>query len=261
MNRGRTVLLSSGSTEVTTNTGGGGTTNTVAKFTSPFTIGDSSITDDGTTIALTTSATATFLSVANTLTMGTSQAINATTSLTQQINGATVGTWNTDHLFLGNLTNVGVLRLGDSSAPGSYWSLGRENATTGELAITQGGTKAFHLSASVFRADVDNAVALGDGTRGFKQFYAAYTDISGGVTGNATISKMAGSVNFAAAGTTLVVTNTIVTTSTKIFAMISTSGSTGVLGSVVPGSGNFAINMTTAPAAETRVQWMIISAN
>ena len=108
---------------------------------------------------------------------------------------------------------------------------------------------------------IDNTYGIGNPSTGVKQFFASYTDISGGVTGNATISKMAGSVNLAAGVNTLVVTNTLCTTSSKVFAQISTSASTGVIRSVVPLAGSFVINMSTAPGAETRIQWWLLNTN
>jgi len=50
MARGRTFLLN----QLGTSNGSGGTTNTLPKFTAPFTLGDSQVTDDGTTVAIIT---------------------------------------------------------------------------------------------------------------------------------------------------------------------------------------------------------------
>ena len=106
-----------------------------------------------------------------------------------------------------------------------------------------------------------DTAGIGSANVGIKQLFAGFTDMSGGVTGNQTISKMAGSVNFAASANTVVVTNTYCTTSSKVFAQISTSGSTGVIRSVTPANGSFAIVMATNPATETRVQWWLLNTN
>lgn len=161
----------------------------------------------------------------------------------------------------------------DTAVAGMYVLTGETQTATNQgryiqfRAVANGSTSqtnAWRIASSPvgdFVPETDDAYRIGSGTLGIKQLHAAYTDTSGGVTGNRTINKMAGSVNFAAAMTTLVVTNSVVTTSSKVFASISTSGSTGVLGSIVPGSGSFAINMSTAPNAETRVHWFVLSAN
>ena len=93
----------------------GGTANTIAKFTGPSTLGNSSVTDDGSTVAvtgiLTVSGAATItglLTASNaltvttgTLTMGTSQAIDATTTLIHQIGGTTIFTTSANGIKLG----------------------------------------------------------------------------------------------------------------------------------------------------------------
>jgi hypothetical protein len=129
MGRGRTMLVTSG-LNVSTSASGGGTTNAVVKFTGPYTIGDSSITDDGTTVTLTgdvlmatgkdiqwvnsntqitgtstqisfDAAGATVLTMdAGGITLGTSKAIDGTTSVVQQVGGVTVGTWAASTLTL-----------------------------------------------------------------------------------------------------------------------------------------------------------------
>jgi len=81
----------------------------------------------------------------------------------------------------------------------------------------------------------------------------------GGTTGAQTINKMAGSVNFAAAATSLVVTDSLVTTSSLIFPSLGTADATAVLGAVIPASGSFTINMKVAPTAETRVNFVVLN--
>lgn len=109
--------------------------------------------------------------------------------------------------------------------------------------------------------ETDDTVGVGNAALGIKQLFASYTDTSAGVTGNRTINKMAGSVNLPAGGNSIVVTNSLVTTSTKVLAVIATSDATAVIRSVVPASGSFAVNMSTAPTAETRINWVIINTN
>lgn len=79
-----------------------------------------------------------------------------------------------------------------------------------------------------------------------------------GTTGNQTIDKPAGRVNIAAAGTTVTVTNNLVTANSIVWAVAATNDTTARVTSVVPGAGSFVIN-TVATTAETAFNWMVIS--
>lgn len=83
------------------------------------------------------------------------------------------------------------------------------------------------------------------------------TMTAGGTTGAQTINKNSGSVNFAAAATSLVVTNSRVTTGSNIQCTIGTNDSTMTSVQCVAGSGSFTIYPNVAPTAETRVNFFI----
>jgi hypothetical protein len=85
------------------------------------------------------------------------------------------------------------------------------------------------------------------------------TVTAGGTTGNRTINTVSGTVNFAAAATTLTVTNSLVTTSSIIFAVIRTGDATATIKNVVPGSGSFVINLNAAATAETSVGFFVLN--
>jgi hypothetical protein len=76
-------------------------------------------------------------------------------------------------------------------------------------------------------------------------------------TGARTINKPSGSVNFAAAATSLVVTNSLVSTDSIVTPVMMTADATCRIASVVPGSGSFTINMTAGCGAETRVGFVV----
>jgi len=80
-----------------------------------------------------------------------------------------------------------------------------------------------------------------------------------GETGNQTINKPAGSVNFAAATTSLVVNNSLVKPSSIILVSKGTDDSTARLGAVVAADGSFKIIMDTPPASETRVNFTVFN--
>ena len=80
-----------------------------------------------------------------------------------------------------------------------------------------------------------------------------------GTTGAQTISKNAGTVNFAAAATSLVVTNTLVTANSIIICTVGTNDITMKSVSAVAASGSFTIFANAAATAETRVNFIVIN--
>lgn len=81
----------------------------------------------------------------------------------------------------------------------------------------------------------------------------------GGTTGNQTIDKPAGTVNFATGTSTLTVTNSLVTTSSLVFAVIRTNDAAATIKNVVPGTGSFVITLNAATGAETSVGFFVVN--
>lgn len=79
-----------------------------------------------------------------------------------------------------------------------------------------------------------------------------------GTTGNQTINKPCGRVNIAAAGTTVTVTNSLVTANSIILVVPATNDTTARITNVVPAAGSFVIN-TVAVTAETAFNFFVIS--
>ena len=79
------------------------------------------------------------------------------------------------------------------------------------------------------------------------------TITAAGTTGAQTINKASGTVRFAAAAGSLVVTDSVVTANSIITGNLITNDTTAVLGAIVPASGSFTIYMKTNPTAETGV--------
>lgn len=77
-------------------------------------------------------------------------------------------------------------------------------------------------------------------------------------TGNQTINKPCGRVNIAAGGTTVTVTNNLVTANSIVIAVAATNDTTARVTSVVPAAGSFVIN-TVATTAETAFNFLVIS--
>lgn len=85
------------------------------------------------------------------------------------------------------------------------------------------------------------------------------TVTAGGTTGNQTINKPSGTVNIAASGTAVTVTNSLVTTSSIVYAVARTNDTTCSVKNVVPSSGSFVINMSAACTAETSVGFLVVN--
>lgn len=80
-----------------------------------------------------------------------------------------------------------------------------------------------------------------------------------GTTGAQVINASSGSVNLAAAASSLVVTNSLVTTSSVIILTVGTSDIDMHSAVAVAGSGSFTIFPDTAPNAEVRVNFLVIN--
>lgn len=80
----------------------------------------------------------------------------------------------------------------------------------------------------------------------------------GGTTGAQTINKPCGTVRFAAAATSLVVTNSLCTTSHRVLACVCTNDTTAYVKNVVTTTGSFTIVLGVAATAETEVFWQLI---
>jgi hypothetical protein len=83
------------------------------------------------------------------------------------------------------------------------------------------------------------------------------TDTAAGATGAQTINKGAGSVNFAAGATSLVVTNSLVTAGMPVLLTVQTNDATAKSALAVSSSGSFTIYLNAAATAETRVAFQL----
>lgn len=148
---------------------------------------------------------------------------------------------------------------GDGNAPtetgitsGTGWRFGNWTNPTGALEASNNAE-----AKPIFRA-LDGTTAMftvGDGGN----LQVERTVTVAGTTGAQTINKAAGTVNFAAAATSLVVTNSLVDASSIVYAVMRTNDGTCALKSVVPGSGSFTINVTAGCAAETSFGFLVVN--
>jgi len=153
---------------------------------------------------------------------------------------AGVGTWNTGNL-LARTTPTATLTAGvlDDTTP---------------TALTLVGTSEVMLSLN---SVVFSDIFANPGT--FASILASKTITAPATTGAQTISKPAGSVNFAAAAASLVVTNTLVTTSSVILATVATNDATMLSVQAVAAAGSFTLYANAAATAETRVNFLVVN--
>jgi hypothetical protein len=135
------------------------------------------------------------------------------------------------------------------------------------LPVANGGTGLATLTA--------NRIPYGNGTGVYQSsanltydgaVFTAKADIvvnktitASGTTGAQTIDKTSGSVNFAIAATSLVVTNSLVTTSSIILATVASNDTTMKSVQAVAASGSFTLYANAAATAETRVNFLVLN--
>lgn len=123
-------------------------------------------------------------------------------------------------------------------------------------AYIYGGGSSFNFNGSILPVANETQDIGATGTR-WKAIYLGRTITAAGTTGAQTINKSTGTVNFAAAATTLVVTNSLVTTSSIIFLTPQTADTTCIAFAAVMAAGSFTITANAACAAETVVGFLV----
>ncbi|MGA9769172.1 MAG: hypothetical protein WBV94_09035 [Blastocatellia bacterium] len=221
---------------------GSGTTNTVAKFTASGAIGNSLLTDNGTNVTL---GSGQFL-------VPNGSGANPSLSASSDPDTGIIFTGsNAFDLVTGTVGRVRVNAVGIQVRSDGLYSF--NNGNVGATIDTALGRNA----AGVLEA---NNGTLGT-FRDFKlrQLFVDQTITAGGTTGAQTINKAAGTVNFAAGASSLVVTNNLVTASSLVFAVVRTNDATATIKNVAPTSGSFTITLTANATAETSVGFHVIN--
>jgi hypothetical protein len=77
-------------------------------------------------------------------------------------------------------------------------------------------------------------------------------------TGDVTINKPMGRVSFVTGGTTLVVTNSLVTANSNVFCVV-LAADTAAIKNVIPAAGSFNILLTAGASAELQVAFMVVN--
>lgn len=121
------------------------------------------------------------------------------------------------------------------------------------------GVDAYFWNSVAFGSIGTGIHDLGTAAASWKRVYIDFTNT--GTVGAVTINKAAGRVNIAAAGSSVVVTNSLVTAASKVFCVISTADATAVLKNVVPAAGSFTITLNAATTAQTSIDFFVVNSD
>ena len=160
---------------------------------------------------------------------------------------------------LGNnsVGSYGVLKY--KSGAGRYnWLLAAQFNLSDTFEITP-STAAEGDTFNTPALTIDNTglVTVPTSLKTFKQ-YVDYTNTA--TVGAVTINKASGRVNIAAAGTSVVVTNSLVTAASHVCAWPSTNDTTARVTAVVPAAGSFTIH-TVETTAQTSFDFVVFNAD
>lgn len=116
---------------------------------------------------------------------------------------------------------------------------------------------ASQTTLNIFEVQSD-AAAVNFGVNNSGGLTVPATITAPGTTGNQTINKPAGRVNIAAAGTTITVTNSLVSANSMILVTIAKNDTTARIANVVAAAGSFVINIV-ATTAEVSIDFLVIA--
>jgi len=156
-----------------------------------------------------------------------------------------------------NGTTAQSFRVYNTYTDASNFERGTMDWATTANTLTIGSAKAGTGTARSVNLIAGGVVAMTIGTAADVQIPKTVT--AAGTTGAQTINKQSGTVNFAAAATSLVVTNSFVTTSSIIVATVGTNDTTMKIVNAVAAAGSFTLNANAAATAETRVNFVVLN--
>lgn len=171
---------------------------------------------------------------------------------------------------LSKLADVAVgnaLISGGIGVAPSYGKIGLTTHVSGILPVANGGTGLATLALN--RIPYGNITAAYQSSANLTYDGSVFTvkaDVvvdktitAPGTTGAQTINKTAGSVNFAIAATSLVVTNGLVTISSVILATVASNDTTMKSVQAAAAAGSFTLYANAAATAETRVNFLVLN--
>ena len=169
-------------------------------------------------------------------------------------NFSTQGTVANSRTSLFTSTGVAdkVVSLGDFDIDGNGTSIILTDVSS-RLDVNANDFRLIGSTASAIFSDTTQSLTY----TGFLTFAFPRTITAGGTTGAQVINLPYGTVNFAGATSSLVVTNSTVDANSLIFLTKRTADATCDIDNVIAGAGTFTINMTANCTAETSVGFMV----
>lgn len=217
------------------------TLNAIQKGDGAGNLTDSHITDNGSVISITATTTADLIALS-----GSDYAELFLNKTLHEI-AATVGSAGFDYTGL-DITS-GATVIGDT--------LNNTNGT--KINVSDTAQLITVKAANGIVPSTAGGVTIGTAVNPFGQVFLDATITAGGTTGAQTINKPAGSVNFAALATSLVVTSNKVTTNSVLICTVAANDSTLKSVQCVAAAGSFTMFANAAATAETRVNFWILN--
>jgi hypothetical protein len=150
-----------------------------------------------------------------------------------------------------NILKIGMEAAGTGSNRAVEWHAVQHN-------FFVSGVHKIALNPNIFAPVSAGLMNLGAGGFSWGKLHLDYTNTA--TVGAVTINKAAGRVNIASGATSVVVTNSLVTAATIVYAVAAQADANNPgLRSVVPAAGSFTINISTAPAANQAWSFTLIN--
>lgn len=191
--------------------------------------------------------------------------VSSSTTNTAWGNSSITNTIRGSATTLGNSVGLYNIAAGTYTNSSWFWYITSITATInqsgtawyGALFINMTESSTWSWAKNLILAQVGSATKFGVDNFGHVTFDA--TNTAWGTTWNQTINKPSGTVNIAAAGTSVTVTNSLCTTSSIVYAVVRTNDSTATIKNVVPWAGSFTINLAAAATAETSIGFVVFN--
>jgi hypothetical protein len=170
---------------------------------------------------------------------------NGTNTITAVTADEIVAEFSAGNTAVFDIRANGNVNIGSKFTPSARLQVRGANTTAavGTFIVEDGAA----TPATIYRIDNNGKVT-----------YRA-TNTAAGTTGPQTINQPSGTVNFGIGDSALVVTNSLCTTSSIVFATVRTNDATATIKNVVPAAGSFTINLGANATAETSVGFFIIN--
>lgn len=128
-----------------------------------------------------------------------------------------------------------------------------------DLLLGAQDTSLVQITNSAMVPNSNGAADLGSTTKLWRKLYVDFTNTA--TIGAVTINKASGRVRIAAAGTSVVVTNSLATVASHIFCNVSTNDATALGCRVQAAAGSFTIRTNVATTATTDIDFFIVNAD